>query len=106
MQKMKPKTWSDIKKFDDLITPEGAVIIRELNAKDVQKCPYLKKKGNLFYYCDSLKNFITAQGGDFYTYSDKPEPGNCFYESKLSLSELQLWCMNKGKKYSNCVNYK
>lgn len=87
------KTWDDVKTFDDILFPEEVKIIREIEAKNLPKCPYSRKSGKSWYYCgvDLPENL-----------DEKPGPSNPIYARHAGVLELQLWCMGE---FDRC-NYK
>ncbi len=84
------------KNFDELVTEEEREIIRELEASMTRVCPYLRKEENFFYYC---------KAGLDCEQLEKKEPivSSAIYEKRLSIQELQLFCMNN---FENCLFYK
>jgi len=85
----KPKTWDDVKTFDDCVIKEEKKILSELEkkVKKEKTCPELGKEGKYFYYCK--KDYVLRAG-------DKtPSPMSQIYQRKRGLAEFQIFCLGR-----------
>lgn len=95
--KTRPKTWNNIKKFDDIVTKQERKIISDLGKhikkEDIRVCPHLRKEGKFFYYC----------GLNIEDVDKKPSPTNPTYQAHVPLIEMQLFCMDN---FRGCIYFR
>ena len=88
-----PKTWEEIKTFDDIVSMGERLIIKEMEWVQKVRCPHLKIEGEFFYYC----------GFNLHEPLDKKlDANNTVYQRHVCASEISLWCM---KDYKYCCTY-
>lgn len=93
-----PKTWKNVKTFDDTVIKEERKMIsnleKEAKARRTELCPFVKKIGKFFYYCaKDLKEEV----------SNEPSPRNPVYQRKISVADLHWWCLGDYNKCSFCI---
>ncbi|MCD6404078.1 MAG: hypothetical protein J7L59_02750 [Nanoarchaeota archaeon] len=102
-------TWEKVKSFDDIVLPEERRIIsdleREVEMGERKKCPFLRKKGNFFYFCQLRVEQYKRSG-----YTDEVlSSSNPAYLAKVDVAELQLRCLDEPEKcdtYAKKINVK
>ena len=80
------KTWDNITCFDDIVLEEEKIIIEDLERKMEVKCIYMKKEGKYFYYCAKDMPEIKED--------EELGPFHPIYQRKISVVELQMYCMD------------
>lgn len=95
------QTWKDITTYDDILTPEETAIIEmletELGLEKRIQCPWLKKEGSHYYYCDSTCGKQRE--------NTPPNQISPIYQSHQDLASLQLWCLSEDGNYRHCIDY-
>jgi len=95
-------TWEKVKSFDDIVLPEERRIIsdleKEVKGEGREKCPFLRKKGNFFYFCQ-----LRVERYKRFGYTDEElSLSNPTYLAKVDVVELQLRCFDD---YRKCDDY-
>ena len=85
IEKIKFKTWDEIKSFDEIILEGERKTISKIEKELKVRCPYLRKEGEFFYYCGLNLPEVKDK---------KPEPFNPIVERHVDYLELQLHCMD------------
>lgn len=90
--------WDKVKSFDDLVPQGKREIISELEKKikENEKCPYLKKIENFFYYCG--KDLDEKKTQEYQVSS----PNNPICKRWVDIVSLQFFCWYN---YKSCITY-
>lgn len=98
-------SWDDVESWDDVVIKEKKALFSELEEENrgKEKCPYLKKLDNYFYYCGARAKQLEGMGWEF---TDKPEISSCQYNSQTDHFSMQLWCMQPEERHCKCENFK
>ncbi len=96
-------SWESVTKWDDVVPPEEKRVVRDIEKfAAIDPCPFLKKDGNFFFYCEAAAKRLREtepQEGLEYT------PADARYCSKIDLAVLQLWCRGGIRQYKNCSQF-
>lgn len=98
-------SWDDVGCWDDVVMKEQKALVSELEEENIgkEKCPYLGKLDNYFYFCKKRAIGLENMGMNL---TSKPEITSAQYNSHIDYSSLQLWCMKDEERYSKCMNFK
>jgi hypothetical protein len=83
-------TWENIRRFDEIVTPNERNHIQEMRQQVVKLCPYLKQDGLYFYYCSKGLTARTDVGLN---------PNNPMYRRHVDLVALSMHCFDD---YERC----
>lgn len=97
-------SWNDVKSWDDVVIKEKKALVSELEEENrgKERCPFLKKLDNYFYFCESKAKKLEGMGWKF---TDKPEISSCQYNSQTDHFSMQLWCMQSEERYKKCIYF-
>jgi len=105
MQKLygSPIPFEKAKSWDDLVSPREKLCLSELE-DDAWKgqCPFLKKKGEFFYFCDITLDEAIKEG---YKRTFRPSDDSAFVLSQKDLLELKFCCITPNS-FKECGDYK
>jgi hypothetical protein len=98
-------SWDDVEIWDDLVIKEQKALISDFDSENAgkERCPYLKKLDNYFYFCEVRARVLEKSGFNF---TSKPEVSSAQYNSHIDHFVLQVWCMRQEEDYKTCEAFR
>ena len=97
-------SWDEVESWDDIVIKEKKALVSELISENLgnEKCPFLSKLGDYFYYCGARNKQLVKMG---YKETGLPALESSQYNSQTDHFSMQIWCLQPEKQHCACVNY-